>query len=91
MILISNDDCFTIWQHQLTKMPADATNACLWIEHDKDVEKPFSMEWKVEVKIYFGRNGRFEERLHGWGKTRHEAFTCLRRRLNDLRTINVRA
>jgi hypothetical protein len=91
MILISNDDRFTIWQHTLTHKPAGATNACLWIEHDKDADKPFNMEWNVEVKIYFGRDGRFDERLRGWGKTRHDAFAFLRKRLNNLRSVNVRA
>jgi hypothetical protein len=89
-ILISNDSRFTIWRHTLTNKPADATDACLWIEHDKDADKTFHMEWKVEVKMYFG-DKRFGERLHGWGKTRHDAFKCLRQRLNDLRSIKIRA
>jgi len=91
MILISNDSRSTIWQHTLTKKPAGAVNALLWIEHDKDADDPFAMEWTIEVKIYFGRGGRFDERLRGWGKTRHDAFVCLRKRLNDLRGISVRA
>jgi hypothetical protein len=88
-ILISDDNNYTIWQHPLTHKPADAIRACLWIERDKNPEKPLTMEWKVEVKIYF--EGMAAERLHGWGKTRHEAFARLRQRLNDLRSIKIRA
>jgi hypothetical protein len=87
-ILISDDERFTIWMHELSRKPADAVRACLWIEYDKEAGKPFTMAWTVEVKIYFPP-GR-EERLRGWGKTRHDAFTRLRQRLNDLRSIRVR-
>jgi len=91
-LLISDDERFTIWMHELSQKPADAIRACLWIEYDKDAGKPFTMAWTVEVKIYFPHSphGR-EERLRGWGKTRHEAFARLRQRLNDLRSIKIRA
>ena len=91
-ILISDDARFSIWMHDLARKPADAVRACLWIEHDKDPGKPFTMEWTVEVKIYFqDRHSAREERLRGWGKTRHDAFVRLRQRLNDLRSIKIRA
>jgi len=87
-ILISDDERFTIWKHDITSPPG-TIGATLWIEHDKDPGKPFTMEWTVEVKMFF--KDRYEERLRGWGKTRHEAFARLRQRLNDLRSIKIRA
>lgn len=86
--LISDDDRFTIWMHDITP-PPQAVRACLWVEHDKDAGKNVTMEWAVEIKLYFAN--RYEERLRGWGKTRHDAFARLRQRLNDLRSIKIRA
>lgn len=86
--LISDDERFTIWMHDITP-PAQAVRAYIWIEHDKDAGKNMAMAWNVEIKLYF--NERHEERLRGWGKTRHEAFAHLRRRINDWRSIKIRA
>lgn len=87
-ILISNDERFSVWMHDITP-PPQAVRACLWIEHDKDTGRNIPMEWTVEIKLNF--KDRYEERLRGWGKTRHDAFVRLRQRLNDLRSIKIRA
>lgn len=80
-----HDEKSTEWCFDLAT-PKGATASKLWITHDR--EERIS-PWRVEYKIYFAV--RYEERLHGWGSTRHEAFARLRLRLNDLRSIKLRA
>lgn len=85
--LISDDLEFTIWQHELTK-PDNTNGAAIWITLYKASDTLPFPKWEVQLNIYFTE--RCNERISGYGKTRHEAFVRLRQRLNDLRRIRVR-